>query len=48
MPHWRDVKATAKFEAFGEMGQVDKQQQQVGDALVPFPLKRCSAAQNVS
>ncbi len=39
MPHRCDVKATAKFDAFGEVCQVDKQHQQVRDTLVPFPLE---------
>ena len=39
VPHGGDVKPAADFERLGQVGQVNAKQQQVGDALVPLPLK---------
>ena len=39
VPHGIDVEAATELEGLGQVGQVDEQQQQVGDALVPFPLE---------
>ena len=39
MPHRRDIKTTAEFEAFGEMSQVDEEHQQVGNTLIPLALE---------
>lgn len=39
MPHGSDVEAAAKFDIFGQVGQVDVQHDQVRDALVAFRLE---------
>ena len=39
VPHGVDVEAAAKLEILGQVGQVNEQQQQIGDALVPFSLE---------
>ena len=39
VPHGGDVEAAANLESLGQVGQVDGEQQQVGDALVAFPLE---------
>ncbi len=39
VPHGRDVEATAELDALGQVGQMDRQQQDVGQALVAFALE---------
>ena len=39
VPHGIDVEAATEFEVLGQVGQMDEEQQQVGDTLVSFPLK---------
>ena len=39
VPHGVDVEAAAELDVLGEVGQVDVEQQQVGQALVALPLE---------
>ena len=39
IPHGGDVEAAAESQVLGQMGQVDVEHQQVGDALVPLGLE---------
>ena len=39
MPHRRDVEAAAELDALGQVGEVHRQHQDVGDDLVAFTLK---------
>jgi hypothetical protein len=39
MPHRHDVERSAELETFGLPRQVDAQKDEVGEALIPFPLK---------
>ena len=39
MPHRIDVETATETKIFGEMGEVNEEHQQVGDALVTFALE---------
>ena len=39
VPHGVDVEPAAELEVLGQMGQVDVEQQQIGQALVALPLE---------